>query len=164
MISLRKAFLAIAHPTTTNTLSRPIILYRRQPNGKFKTSVLVTALKRVLALTGSSPMEYVTTLTTLTPISHHLLKQPNRPLSSFLNGPCSSNIRSALNNCRKTQRIYLLKINQRLLLGRTVILINCGVNMHETTNLIDGTSFMPHVLHVKFCVLRCDFKCALRLR
>ena len=60
MISLRKAFLEISHPTPANTLSRLIILYRRQPNGKFKTSVLVTALKRVLTLTGSSPMEYVT--------------------------------------------------------------------------------------------------------
>ena len=60
MISLRKAFLAMSHPTPANTLSRPIILYRRQPNGKFKTSVLVTALKRLLTLTGSSPMEYVT--------------------------------------------------------------------------------------------------------
>ena len=60
MISLRKAFLAISYPTPANTRSRPIIRYRRQPNGKFKTSVLVTALKRVLTLTGSSPMEYVT--------------------------------------------------------------------------------------------------------
>lgn len=64
MISLGKAFLAISHPTPANTLNRPIILYRRQPNGKFKTSVLVTAiltaLKRVLNLTGSSPMKYVT--------------------------------------------------------------------------------------------------------
>ena len=60
MISLRKAFLAVSHPTPANTLSRPIILYRRQPNGKFKTSVLVTALKRLLTLTGSSPIEYVT--------------------------------------------------------------------------------------------------------
>ena len=64
MISLRKAFLAISHPTPANTRSRPIILYRRQPNGKFKTSVLLTAiltaLKRVLNLTGSSPTKYVT--------------------------------------------------------------------------------------------------------
>ena len=50
----------MSHPTPANTLSRPIILYRRQPNGKFKTSVLVTPLKRVLTLKGSSPMEYVT--------------------------------------------------------------------------------------------------------
>lgn len=60
MSNLRKAFFAISHPTTANTRSRPIILYRRQPNGKFKTSVLVTALKRVLNLTGSSPTKYVT--------------------------------------------------------------------------------------------------------
>ena len=64
MISLRKAFLAISHPTPANTLSRPIILYRRQANGKFKTSVLVTAtltaFKRVFNRTGSSPTKYVT--------------------------------------------------------------------------------------------------------
>ena len=48
MISLRKAFLAISHPTPANTLSRPIILYRRQPNGKFKTPVLVTAILTAL--------------------------------------------------------------------------------------------------------------------
>ena len=63
MISLRKAFLEISHPTTAYdcTLSRPIVLYRRlQPDGKFKTPVLVTALKRVLTLTDSSPVEYVT--------------------------------------------------------------------------------------------------------
>ena len=64
----------------------------------------------------------------------HLLKYSNRSLSSFLNRLCSSGLRSVLNICRNTQGNYSLKINQRLLLRRTVILINCGVNMHKTTN------------------------------
>ena len=57
---ITEAFLAISHPTPANTRSRPIILYRGQPNGKFKPSLLVTALKRLLTLTGSRPMMYVT--------------------------------------------------------------------------------------------------------
>ena len=72
MISLRKAFLAISHPTPANTRSRPIITLSKTSKWEIQNisaSINCLETSRSLTLTGSSPMKYA-----VIPIAYHLLK------------------------------------------------------------------------------------------